>query len=82
MATDVHGEEVDERSLSEKLADHIQPANYVLDLSNGNECQIIGNGHDIERVRAACKTMLKRIESDHLGTDSIHTVNVPAREDH
>ncbi len=75
-------DEVDTRPLHEKLADHIQPASFTLDLSAGNECVIIGNGHDIERVRAACKEMLKRIESDQLGTDSTHTIYVPAREAH
>lgn len=74
--------EADTRPLSEKLADHIQPANYVLDLSNGNECQIIGNAHDIERVRAACKQILKRIEGDKLEPDDNYTVSVPARETH
>jgi hypothetical protein len=74
--------EADTRPLSEKLADYRDTTELVsvIDLRNGSEFRIIGNAHDIERVRAACKAQMKRIESDKLDPSDRFTVVVPARE--
>jgi len=70
----------DTRPLSEKLADEVAPVISVIDLRRGGEVKIVGNGQDIERVRAACKQKLKQIESDKLDPSDKFTVTVPARD--
>lgn len=80
---DMEGNEFDTRPLNEKLADHVQsdpPLNWILDLSSGVEVQIIGKPHDIDRIKAACKSFLKRVENDKLDIDKEYTVHVPARD--
>jgi hypothetical protein len=70
----------DQRPLPEKLAEHVEPIVYTIDITSGKAYKILGNGHDIARLLDACKTTMHRIEEDKLDPEKRHHVTVPARE--
>jgi hypothetical protein len=72
----------DERPLSEKLAEHVEPVVYTIDITSGRAYKVMGSGHDIARLLEACKVTMKRVEEDKLDPEKRHAVIVPAREVH
>ena len=70
----------DQRPLSEKLEEHVEPVVYTVDVSGGRAYKIRGTGHDIAALKKACQDTLDRIEGDQLDVNSAHFVNVPKRE--
>ena len=73
---------IDQRPLSEKLEEHVEPVVYTIDISSGKAYKVRGSGHDIARLLEACKTMMRRIEEDKLDPEANHFVSVPKREVH
>jgi len=72
--------EPDQRPLSEKLEEHVEPVVYTIDISSGKAYKVRGTGHDIAALKKACSEALGRIEDDHLDVNDKHFVNVPKRE--
>lgn len=70
----------DQRPLPEKLAEHVEPIVYTIDITSGKPYKLLGSGHDIARLLDACKETMRRIEDDKLDPAKRHHVIVPARE--
>jgi hypothetical protein len=55
--------------LPEKLAEHVEPIVYTIDITSGKAYKILGSGHDIARLLDACKSTMNRIEDEGLDPD-------------